>query len=114
MISDGNITLSGTDENRTLELTSVSNESGTANITVTVDDGTETTTETFAVTVNPVNDAPTATADSFSTDEDSVFTTGNVLDNDTDVDGDMLTVSAIDVTSTIGEVIDNEDGTFNI
>ncbi|AFZ51180.1 Cadherin domain-containing protein [Dactylococcopsis salina PCC 8305] len=52
LMPDGNITLSGTDENRTLELTSVSNELGTANITVTVDDGTDATTETFILTVN--------------------------------------------------------------
>jgi VCBS repeat-containing protein len=50
----------------------------------------------------------------FTTNEDTVFTTSNVLANDTDSDGDTLTISSFDGTSTKGGLItSNNDGTFN-
>lgn len=49
---------------------------------------------TVTVTVNPVNDAPVAVDDAVSTSEDSPITFA-VLTNDTDIDGDTLTVSRI-------------------
>jgi len=61
------------------------------------------------------NVAPTANADSgtdFTTDEDSAFTTGNVVSNDTDPGPESLTVSSLDTTGTIGQVTDLGDGTF--
>lgn len=67
-------------------------------------------------TVNISNVNPAMIADGgvgFSTDEDTVFTTGNVLDNDSDVPGDPLTVTGINTTSTFGLVTDNGDGTFD-
>ncbi len=67
------------------------------------------------ITINPVNDAPSGNNDSgtgFTTDEDTAFTTGNVLTNDTDVENDTLSVSAFDTTGTIGQVTNNGDGTF--
>ena len=42
-----------------------------------------------------VNDAPVATNDSEALTEDDSFTSITVLDDDTDADGDSLTVSAI-------------------
>lgn len=66
-------------------------------------------------TVTISNVAPTANADSgtgFTTDEDSVFITGNVLINDTDPGPESLTVSSLNTTGTIGQVIDRGDGTF--
>ena len=47
---------------------------------------------TVSITVNPVNDAPVARADSAGTDEDTVLT-GSVLGNDSDVEGDALIVT---------------------
>ena len=67
----------------------------------------------------PPNQAPVAADDgigdpSFTTDEDTAFTTGNVLDNDGDPDEvDTLTITSIDTTGTLGTVTDNGDGTFN-
>ena len=49
----------------------------------------------------------------FTTDEDTPFTTGNVLANDTDREGDTLFVSAFDTSSTLGIVMNNDDGTFD-
>ncbi len=68
--------------------------------------------------INGVNDAPVAVDDSgmgFATDEDTAFTTANVLSNDYDPDmGDTFSVTAFDGTSTAGALItSNGDGTFN-
>ena len=82
----------------------------------TVDDGNGgSDTATVTVTVTGLNDPPLATADSgpgFTTNEDTAFVTADVLANDTDVDGDTLSVIGLDTTGTLGEVTDNDDGTF--
>ncbi len=49
--------------------------------------------------------------DSITTDEDTAITTGNVLANDTDLDGDTLTVDSF-TQPAHGTVIYNNDGTF--
>ena len=65
------------------------------------------------ITVNAVNHPPVAADDSVSTDEDTAVTTGNVLANDTDPDGDTLNISGADVRSAQGgTVVNNGDGTF--
>jgi hypothetical protein len=51
-------------------------------------------TATVTVTVNPVNDAPAAVDDAVVTAEDTAVTI-EVLDNDSDVDGDSLTVTSV-------------------
>ncbi|WP_048308631.1 retention module-containing protein, partial [Halomonas sp. PR-M31] len=61
-------------------------------ISYTITDGELTDTAELQLTVTAVNDAPVAESDSATGDEDAVLT-GNVLDNDSDVDGDRLTVS---------------------
>ncbi|MGE2692847.1 Ig-like domain-containing protein [Mycolicibacterium pulveris] len=53
-----------------------------------------TATATVYVTVNPVNDAPVAVDDAVTADEDSGATVVDVLGNDTDVDGDELSLTA--------------------
>lgn len=55
------LALAGTDSNRTVTVRPAPNQSGTANVTLTVSDGTNTTSTTFAVTVNAVNDPPSFT-----------------------------------------------------
>jgi VCBS repeat-containing protein len=68
-------------------------------ITLTVSDGTLTDSDTFTVTVNPINDAPVAKNDTASVNEDSNVTI-SVLSNDTDVDisheGDTITIQSFD------------------
>ncbi|WP_193767626.1 Ig-like domain-containing protein [Halorientalis pallida] len=69
----------------------------TADVSITyeVDDGNGgTDTGTLSITVNPVNDTPTAADDSDSTNEDTSATV-DVVANDNDVDGDALDVTAI-------------------
>src|SRR5207302_1171092 len=67
-------------------------------------------TASVRITVNPVNDAPVARDDSAATDEDTAATV-NVLANDSDVDGDALTVSAV-TQGAHGAVAINADGTL--
>ncbi|MDA4108346.1 membrane protein [Mycobacterium holsaticum DSM 44478] len=66
---------------------------GADSFTYTVSDGKGgTATATVYVTVNPVNDAPVAVPDVVTVDENSTANVIDVLGNDTDVDGDALTV----------------------
>ena len=54
-------------------------------------------TVTVSLTVTPVNDAPVAVVDTFTTAEDTALnvTAAGVLTNDTDVDGDPLTAALV-------------------
>jgi VCBS repeat-containing protein len=87
LVPEGNIVFGGSGANRTVTVTPASNQSGTANITITVNDGVLTTSKTFTLTVNAVNDAPimaVITDQSISEDSSTgpiVFTVGD-LDND--------------------------------
>jgi len=82
----------------------------------TIHDGVLTDTAVVVITINGVNDAPIAVGDAgsgFTGSEDTSFTTGNVLINDSDSDSsDTLFVQSIDTTGTIGAVSDNGDGSF--
>ncbi len=62
------------------------------------------------VTVNQSNNIPTAVDDTVSTDEDTPVTV-NVITNDTDEDGDVLSIASF-TQATNGTVADNGDGTF--
>ncbi|MEW6569798.1 MAG: Ig-like domain-containing protein [Nitrospirota bacterium] len=64
---------------------------------------------TVTITVNPINDAPVAVDDTSSTVEATAVII-NVLANDTDVDGDPLTVSFV-TQGTNGLVVINPDNT---
>jgi gliding motility-associated-like protein len=108
----------------TYTFTPVANYNGTVpTITVTITDGTATATAPLNITVTAVNDAPVATPDTKTVAEDTPAT-GNVLTNDTDVDGNTLSVTTFTIggvdyaagtTATIpnvGTVVVNADGTY--
>ncbi|MFT7433510.1 MAG: hypothetical protein ACI9TY_001145, partial [Alphaproteobacteria bacterium] len=63
-----------------------------------------TDTATVNIGVIPVNDAPIAVNDAFKTPEDIALniTATQILANDTDVDGDTLTVTAVDTATAKG------------
>ena len=85
------------------------------NYTITDGDG-GTDTGTVTITINGSNDAPVGVNDTgaaYETDEETPFTTGDVLSNDTDVESDTLSVSALNTTGTTGSVTDLTNGTFN-
>ncbi|MDQ8003742.1 MAG: Ig-like domain-containing protein [Pedobacter sp.] len=70
-------------------------------ITVKDFDG-ATTTVSIPVTVTSVNDIPVATDDLRMVNEDSGNVIGNVLTNDTDADGDALTITGFTVAGLTG------------
>ncbi|KAI9549368.1 hypothetical protein GHT06_003734 [Daphnia sinensis] len=95
-------------------------------ITYTVSDGNGgTDTGDLTITVTAVNDVPVATDDVISSPEDSPVS-GNVLTNDTDVEGNTLTVSGYSIAGStgpftigtpatipsIGTIVVNSDGSF--
>ena len=59
LVPNANIVFGGSGANRTVTVTPAANQNGTATITVTVSDGALTASDTFVLTVNAVNDAPT-------------------------------------------------------
>jgi large repetitive protein len=72
------------------------NFNGTTTFTYTISDGNGgTATATVTVTVTPVNDRPNAVNDSAMVAEDSGATSIDVRANDTDVDGDTLTITSV-------------------
>ncbi|WP_185696456.1 Ig-like domain-containing protein [Halomonas sp. YLB-10] len=99
----GTVTLN---ENGTFTFTPDANVNGDVSFSVTVDDGHGgTTTVEVTVTVTPVNDIPVATPDTNSTSEDTplvVNKDSGVLANDSDVDGDSLSVSGFTIEGVTG------------
>jgi len=96
----------------TFTYTPAADYNGADSFTYTVSDGNDgETVATVSITVNPVNDAPEATDDALVTNEDTVVTTGNVLANDTDADGDSLSVVGF-TQGSHGAVVSHGDGSF--
>ncbi|WP_305424962.1 retention module-containing protein [Photobacterium leiognathi] len=77
------------------------NYHGDVTVPYTITDGDKSTTSTVTIYVTPINDAPVANPDSFTTDEDTSITV-DLIKNDSDVDGDKLTVKEINGTSLNG------------
>ncbi|MDP4270063.1 MAG: Ig-like domain-containing protein, partial [Bacteroidota bacterium] len=95
----------------TYTYTPSANYNGPDSFNVTVSDGNGgTNTVVVNVTVTPVNDAPIAVNDYATTSEDSPKVI-NVLTNDSDVDGNALTITSVSVP-TKGTVVVNGDGTI--
>jgi len=67
---------------------------GPDSFTYTISDGTATATASVNVTVTPVNDPPVANDDRATTQEDTAVVV-DVLANDTDVDGDPLSIQGV-------------------
>ncbi|HHK8461067.1 TPA: tandem-95 repeat protein [Vibrio parahaemolyticus] len=92
-----------------LVLTPAENFNGEATITYIVTDGDLTDEAKVTVTVTPVNDSPVAVDDTTSIQEDTAVTI-DVLTNDTDVDGDKLSIESASVPKEQGtvEVVDGK------
>src|SRR5690606_26927369 len=117
-VSAGQVIASG--DLADLAFTPDANDNGTdyASFTFSVQDSAgafDTTPNTFSFDVTPVNDAPVAGNDSYSTDEDTVLTATvpGVLANDSDVDGDTLPANTTPVTDVSHRtLVPNSDGSF--
>ncbi|MBB6055796.1 retention module-containing protein [Tolumonas osonensis] len=115
-VAHGTLVLNG---NGTFTYTPDDNYNGTDSFVYEVSDGKGgTDTATVTITITPDNDPPVALADNYSVLEDHTLTVdGNVFDslllNDSDIDGDTLTVNTTPVTDVAhGTLVLNENGTF--
>ena len=109
--SHGVLTLSA---NGSFTYMPAANFNGADSFTYKANDGTvDSTVATVAITINPVNDAPVAANDSYSTDEDTTLTISapGVLGNDSDIDGDAMSTGTVSGPSH-GTLTLNADGSF--
>ncbi|HHX8526849.1 TPA: tandem-95 repeat protein, partial [Vibrio diabolicus] len=86
-----------------LVFTPAENFNGNATISYTISDGELEDEAQVSVIVNSVNDAPIALNDATITKEDTSVTI-DVLPNDTDIDGDTLSIESASVPSDQGQV----------
>ena len=108
--SQGSVSVSGTE----ITFTPAQDFNGTASISYTATDPSGLTDDgSIEVAVGAVNDAPVANDDAASVTEDTdTVTTGNVLANDTDVDGDTLSVTPGTFDGTYGRLVLASDGSY--
>ncbi len=92
---NGAVSLSA--DKATVTYTHDGGETTTGSFTYTLSDGTATATGTVSVTVTAVNDAPVAGSDTATVTEGGsvAITSSTLLANDTDADGDTLSVTAV-------------------
>src|SRR5262245_12175979 len=103
----GTLTLNS---NGSFTYTPAANYNGPDSFTFKANDGTvDSSTATFAITVNPVNDAPVAADDSAATDEDTPLTASVTA---TDVDGDTLTYTLVGKRAEEAIVLNGATGSF--
>ena len=102
-------------KNGTFNYTPAADFNGDDTFTYTVSDGKDSDIGTVTISVGPVNDPPVAGDDGDSTDEDTPFTTIDVLINDNDGgDGGALSITAFDTGSSKGGTVSgNGNGTFD-
>jgi VCBS repeat-containing protein len=106
--------------NGTLAFTTASNRSGQAVLSIQAVDaplGGLSAVENLTITILPVNDAPIAVTNGYTTNEDTLFSLAapGLLANDTDVDlpADLLKAVAGNFTSDLGApVVVSEDGSM--
>jgi gliding motility-associated-like protein len=116
LVPDANIVFGGSLAARNVTVTPAANQSGVANITITVSDGNGgSTPTTFVLTVTAVNDPPVAVNDNTTTTEDNPVSI-IVTINDSDVDGsvDVATVDLDPATPAIDPAFSNASGSWNV
>jgi VCBS repeat-containing protein len=99
---------------RTFSGTPPQDFNGVVAVKMTTSDGSLTDSKTFNLTINPVNDAPVAVADTLAATEDTpvTYTAAQLLGNDTDVDNPNSALSIASVTSGAGgTAVLNANGT---
>jgi Ca2+-binding RTX toxin-like protein len=101
--------------NGTFTYTPAANYNGPVSFNYTASDGSLTSTSTASLTLAAVNDAPIATPVTLAAgteDTAYVINASTLLAGVTDVDGPLLSITALSVASGGGAVVDNHNGTF--
>ena len=93
LLPNNNIVLGGSGSNRTISLTPAADQTGVSVVTLTVNDGTDSTSASFQLTVVPGNAAPLALDQSITTDEDTAVA---IILSASDADADTLTYTVVD------------------
>jgi len=112
-VTAGNLVLNASDGS--FSYTPPANFSGGASFNYVANDGSfDSNVANVSIFVSPVNDAPQAVDESYSTNQDTALsiTAPGVLLNDTDVDGDVLT-SVVQSLPINGSLSLSADGSFN-
>ena len=91
----------GAEPDRTVTVTPAANQTGTADITIRVSDGTSATSSTFRLTVDPSNDAPTISAIGAQTTPASTVLTVPFTVGDVDGPTDITSVTAISANTAL-------------
>ncbi|MGB7182712.1 MAG: Ig-like domain-containing protein, partial [Burkholderiaceae bacterium] len=99
----------------TVSFTPAPDYNGPVSFTYTVADGAGATASAIVnITVNPTNDAPVANDDTGSTSEDTPVNL-DLLSNDVDIDGDALSITAVNGTSiSTGVTVTVADGAVSL
>ena len=80
--------------NGTYTITPLENFNGDTTLTYSVSDGANTTSSTINLTINPINDAPTA-VDFPATGSETVVVAIDAISNDSDIDGDTISYESV-------------------
>ena len=92
-VSNGTLVLNA---NGTFTYTPNANFNGTDSFVYQISDGNGgLATATATINVDAVNDAPTAVNDTISINEGAAITNLNILGNDSDLDGDTISLSSV-------------------
>ena len=99
----------------TLRLTPVPDANGDVTVTLSLGDGFTTVTDSFLLHITNVNDAPTTEDDEITyTEDDSsvLIEMGELIANDTDIEGDSLSFGGIYTETTVGTLTQVDADTY--
>ncbi|MBW4583446.1 MAG: tandem-95 repeat protein, partial [Tildeniella nuda ZEHNDER 1965/U140] len=113
-VTQGSLTLNS---NGSFTYIPTTNFTGTDNFTYVTQDALGATSNTATVSLSvtapvPVNQAPVATPDAFTLSQNTTFTTGNVLSNDSDPDNNLPFTAQLVADVTQGSLTLNSNGSF--
>lgn len=110
IISDASVDIGSVNiVNGQIQYSAPQNTNGVASITYRISDGNGgTDTGTVYITINAINDSPTAVADTITINEDSPAITIDVLENDIDPDGDSLTITNVSEIQGTAEIVNEQ------
>lgn len=113
LLVDGNAEVTA-NEDGSFTITPDADWNGDIDMHFDITDGTDTIQATADLTVNPVNDLPTADDKQFTIQEDGtlIFTDADLLQGAADIDGDNLTIDSVSYQGTDGILTDAGDGTY--